>query len=367
MSQTVVGLNHPLAVKRWSATLFTDMARESYWGNRFMSKSPEAKTPCQVLTELESEAGDTIKFDLFAQLKQKPTYGDNIIKGKEEKLTSFQDTISIDQVRCGVNAGGRMSRKRTLHNLREISRQKMAEWWARWMDEILFTYSAGTRGTNDDFIEDVGYAGFAENALSAPDSSHVLYGNDATSDATLATDDGFDLRLIDRASTKAKTMGGGTTGKARIRPIRINGEDKFVLTMHTFQEHALRTNATTGQWIDIQKAAAAAQGQGNPIFTGALGEYNKVILHSHEATIRFLGGASTTTPCARAVFMGRQHLVAAFGSPGQGLRFDWNEESDDRGNQIVITSAAILGVKKTRFNSMDFGGLALDTYAVDPN
>jgi N4-gp56 family major capsid protein len=367
MSQTIIGLNHSIAVKRWSATLFSDMARESYWGNRFMSKGADAKTPVQVLTELESDAGDTIKYDLFAQLRQKPTYGDAILKGKEENLRSFQDSVSIDQVRCGVNAGGKMSRKRTLHNLREISRQKMAEWWARWVDEVLFTYAAGTRGTNDDFIEDVGYTGFASNALAAPDSTHVLYGNNATSAATIGSDDTFDLRLIDRAVTKAKTMGGGTLGTARLRPIRINGEDRFVVVMHTFQEHALRTNSNTAQWIDIQKAAAAAQGQGNPLFTGAMGMFNGAILHSHEAVIRDLAGSDSLQPIANALFMGRQALVAAFGSPGSGLRFDWNEESDDRGNQVVISSSTILGVKKTRFDSKDFGQITMKTYAVDPN
>lgn len=367
MSQTIIGLNHPLAVKRWSATLFTDMARESYFGTRFMGKGKDAPTPVQVLTELENDAGDTIKYDLFAQLKQKPTYGDNVLKDKEEKLQSFSDSVGIDQVRCGVNAGGRMTRKRTLHDLRQIARSKMSEWWARWMDEVLFSYISGTRGINEDFIEDVGYAGFAGNVFQTPDTRHVLFGGNATAVNTLGSDDKMDLRLIDRLKTKAKSQGGGTTGGSRLRPLRINGEDRFVLVMHSFQEYDLRTNTSVGQWIDIQKAAAGAQGQRNPIFTGALGEYNNVILHSHEAVIRFLGGAGTDQPCARGIFMGRQAAVAAFGSPGSGLRFDWHEETEDRGNQVVISSATILGVKKSRFDNADFGCFSADTYAADPN
>ncbi|MGO4700284.1 N4-gp56 family major capsid protein [Dyella sp. 2RAB6] len=369
MSQTVIGLNNPIAVKRWSATMFTDVAKESYWGSRFMSKSQDAPVPIQVLTELENDAGDTITYDLFAQLTQKPTYGDDTLRGKEEKLKNYSDKIQIDQVRCGVNAGGRMTRKRTLHDLRMIARKKMTEWWARWGDEIQFIYASGARGINDDFIEDADYNGFAGNDLLAPDSDHILFGGDATSFNTISNNDTFTLELIDRAVTKANTMGGGSNGKVKINPIRINGENRFVIVMHSFQEHDLRTKAAgTMTWADIQKAAAAAQGQGNPIFMGTLGMYRGAILHSHQSAIRFANaGVDQLQPSARALFLGSQALVNAYGSPGSGLRYDWHEETEDRGNQVVISSSTILGVKKCRFNNRDFGVLSLDTYAKDPN
>lgn len=367
MAATIIGLNHPLTVKRWSATLFTDTVRNSYWGMRFMGKGKDAPTPVQVLTDLERENGDTIKFDLFAQLKQKPTYGDQVLDGKEENLRNYQDQVSIEQVRCGVNGGGRMSRKRTLHDLRKVSLRLMRDWWSRWQDETLFMYLAGSRGVNDDFIEDIGFSGFGGNDIEAPDSDHLLLGGDAASEATLASDDKMDLRLIDKAVVKARTYGGGTKGGSRVVPMRINGEDKYVLLMHEFQAYDLRANSSSTQWMDIQKAAAASNGNRNPIFTGTLGEYNGVILHSHNAVVRIMAGTGNTQPCARASLMGRQALVMAYGSPGSNLRFDWHEEQRDNGNQVVIASSCIAGVKKTRFNNKDFGAFTLSTYAADPN
>jgi len=41
----------------------------------------------------------------------------------------------------------------------------------------------------------------------------------------------------------------------------------------------------TGQWLDIQKAAAAAEGKNNPLFKGALGMYRGVIGSSGVANI----------------------------------------------------------------------------------
>lgn len=368
MSQTIVGLNNPIAVKRYAATLFSDMAKESYWGSRFMSKAQDAPTPIQVLTQLENDAGDTINYDLFVQLKQKPVFGDDILRGKEEALKNFSDKISIDQVRCGVNGGGRMTRKRTLHDLRAVARQKMAEWWARWSDEETFMCAAGARGINEDFIQDLDYNGFANNPFVAPDSDHLLFGGDATSFGTISNNDQMSLGLIDRAVTKAQTMGGGTDGKIKVRPIRINGENRYVLVMHTFQEHDLRVASTGMTWADIQKAAAAAQGQGNPLFTGAMGMYRGVVLHSHQSVVRFNNaGTDSLQPAARALFLGAQSMVQAYGSPGSGLRYDWNEETEDRGNQIIISSGTILGMKKAIYNGKQFSSLALDTYAKDPN
>jgi hypothetical protein len=78
-------------------------------------------------------------------------------------------------------------------------------------------------------------------------------------------------------------------------------------------------------------------------------------------------GAGGTYEAARALFMGSQALVEAYGSPGTGLRFDWHEEVRDNGNQVVISSNCTWGTKKVSFTTpigaQDFGVFAMDTYA----
>ena len=118
----------------------------------------------------------------------------------------------------------------------------------------------------------------------------------------------------------------------------------------------------------MQKAAAAAEGsKTNAIFKGSLGMLNKVVLHSHESVIRFSDyGSGANLKAARALFLGRQAGVCAYGTAG-GTRFQWEEELTDFKNQVDIAAGCILGVKKTRFKNRDFGVIALDTYAADPN
>jgi len=367
MAKTIIGLNDPKAVQKYSAFLAVDTARISYWNKKFMGKGEESPTPVQMLPHLENDAGEKISFDLSVQLKMEPVEGDDTLEGQEEDLNFYTDNVYIDQLRGGVNTGGRMTRKRTIHNLRKIARKRQSEWWGRVFDELFFMYCSGTRGINADYIFRTSYAGFAGNAFAAPDSEHLMYGGSATSKATIAATDKFDLGLIDKAKAEATMMGGGVQETPQIQPIMIDGEEHYCVVMNPWQEYDVRTNANTGQWLDIQKAAASAEGRNNPIFKGALGMYNDVILHSHKGVIRFDDyGAGANVGAARALFLGRQAMVCAFGSAGSGLRFDWHEESRDNGNQAVITTSTICGIKKTQFNSKDFGVISLDTAAAKP-
>lgn len=377
MARTVIGVNDPKAVKKYSAFLAVDTPRASYWMRKFMGVGETASMPIQVLNELENDAGEYISFDLNMQMKMQPVEGDDVLEGKEEALQFYTDGVYIDQMRGGINSGGRMTRKRTIHKLRTVARRRQTDWWARIFDELIFMYASGARGVNDDFVYPTTYTGFAGNSLSAPDAEHILYvGNLAK--GSITENSKMDLTIIDRAKARATMMGGGAGGgdagtdgntqTPQIQPIMIDGEQHYVVVMNPWQVYDLRVDTGAGGWLDIQKAAAGAEGRKSPIFKGGLGMYNSIVLHEHKACIRFsdYGSGSDVAAC-RALFMGEQAAVVAFGSPGTGLRFGWHEETRDNGNQLVITTDSILGVKKVTFNGKDYGVMALDTAAKDPS
>lgn len=371
MAQTIIGLNDAKAVKRFSAFLAVDTARVSYFNKKFMGVGPESGMPIQMLPQLESDAGEQITFDLSMQLRQQPIEGDDVQEGTEEDLKFYTDNVYIDQMRGGVNSGGRMTRKRTIHDLRRVARARQAEWWGRIFDELFFIYLSGSRGANTEYIFPLSYTGFSNNSIQTPDAEHQMFGGDATSFATISNDDQITTVEIDRAITKAVMMGGGTAGTPQIQPIMVDGEEHYVLLMSPWQAFDLRTATGASNWLEIQKAAAAAEGRKSPIFKGGLGMHNSVVLHSHKGVIRFTdAGSGSDQPAARALFLGAQAAVVAFGSPGTGLRFNWHEETRDNGNQLVISTSSIFGLKKTRFTiegtAKDFGIIALDTYSADP-
>lgn len=362
MSQTVVSWGDPKAVKKWSSNLALDTLEKSYFNQKFIGEG--ANNVIEEKTDLESDAGDRVSFDLSVQLRKAPTTGDKRVKGNGENLKFFTDEVVIDQARHEVSAGGRMTRKRTEHNLRKVARDRLGDYWAKWMDELFFIYLAGARGINEDFIEETGYSGHAGNSLRSPDDQHMIYGGDAASKATIVAADVMTRSVIERAVTRARMMRAKDPNTANMVPVKLGAQEHYVTVMSPYQEHDLR-NASGSEWLDVQKAAAAAEGSKNKIFSGGLGMINNVVLHSHASVIRFDDyGAGTDVEAARAMFMGRQAAVYACGM--KNGRYDWNEEVEDRGNEPVVTAGTIVGISKTRFNDRDFGVMAIDTAAKEP-
>lgn len=362
MTQTVIAWGDPKAVKKWSANLAVDTLEKAYFNAKFIGTG--ANNVIEEKKDLESEAGDRVSFDLSVQLRKSPTSGDARVKGNGENLKFFTDEIIIDQVRHEVSAGGRMSRKRTLHDMRKVGRDRLGDYWGKWVDELMFMYLAGARGINEDFIEPSTYTGHAGNPLRSPDAQHQMYGGSATSKGTLATTDKMTRTLIERAVTRARMMRAKDPETANMVPIKIGSQEHYTCVMSPYQEHDLRTVAGETGWLEIQKAASGADGKSNKLFTGGLGMINNCILHSHPSVVRFNNyGAGADVEAARAMFMGRQAGVYACGM--KNGRFDWKEEMEDRGNEPVITAGTIIGFSKTRFNGRDFGIMALDTAAAE--
>lgn len=378
MARSLVGVNDAQAVKKWSSLLLVAVNKSSYFTRKFMGEGKRSRTPLQRITDLESDAGDTVTVDLLMPMRMEPVIGAETLDGKEEALRYYTDRIVIDQVRGGADLGDRMTRKRTMRDLRQDALGAMTEWWSRLFDELYFIYLSGARGVNSGYLWSANNPFFTVNPLTAPDSQHQMYAGTATSKATITNAMGMDLRLVDRLVARAETMGGDGTDELSMLPCNVEDEDKYVMLMHTYQADALKSSASTGQWLDIQKAAAAAQGQRSPIFTGAMGEYNGVVLHKHRNVIQFSDyGAGANLPAARALFLGSQAGLVAFGSPSGGpasdrRRFDWSEEVKDHGDKVKIGSNAIFGVKKATYKSRDgsvtrdFGVMAVDTHAVNP-
>ena len=373
MSMVVIGLGDPKAVKRFSGTLLTDVGRKEIFTRKWTGKGEASKKPIMQLVDLEKEKGDQISFDLTMAFSMQPIEGDNTIHGKEEGLNFYTQVIYIDQMRGGANCGGAMSRKRTLYDLRALAKTKSVDWWAQVQTQIKFMYLSGARGSNTDWLFPTTYTSFANNSLTSPDTNHIVYGGVATafsSTGGIATTDTMSTLPIDRAVAYAAMMGGSGPAYSKvpqIQPNDVEGEEMFLLIMNPYQAFNLRRNTTTNDWADVTKAMAMATGRDNEFIKGGLGIWNGVVLHQHANVVQFTtAGVSSNVNAARALFLGRQAGVVAFGSPGGDLRFGWHEETDDRGNQIIINTNAMWGFEKATFNGNDYGVIAIDTAATRP-
>jgi N4-gp56 family major capsid protein len=358
MAKTQFGVNHPLTNKLFSKRLFHESLKATWFG-KFIGKGSDKII--QLNPELK-QVGDKLTYGLRMLLTGDGVQGDGTLEGNEEQLTFHDDAVIINQVRHAVRTSGKMTEQRVPYNLREESRMALSDWFAEKLDAAFFNQLAGNTNKANGIVT-------GNNTAVAPDSDHHIFSTGLT-EVSLSASSTFNLTLLDRAKVKATTLA------VPIRPLRIGGEEKYVCFIHPFQHYQLRVNTATAQYMDIQKAAIqGGQITKNPIYTGAIAEYNGIILHESTRVpwgISTQSGVSVNTDLgvsavARAVFCGAQAGCICTGrNTDAGLDATWTEEKFDYGNQLGVAGGLIYGVTKSVFNSADFGTIAISSYSDNP-
>lgn len=366
MADTVFGVNHPLAVSVWSKKLDVEAFRQTFIG-KFIGDASTSLV--QEKTDLKKSAGDNITCGLRVQLQGDGILGDATLEGNEEAMQFYDDKIAVDQLRHAVDRGGRMTEKRVPYDLRNECMVGLSDWWAQRMDVAFFNHIFGN--TAETRLKFTG-----NNAVIAPSTNRIIRAGGVATDDLLTSGETLTLEMLDALRVRAETASIADGTGPLVRPIRWQGNDMYVVFLHDHQVYDLRTNAGTLQWADIQKSAMmGGDVENNPIFTGALGVYNGMVLHKASRVTRGVNASNAAVAnTRRAVLCGAQAVTIAFGSENGVDRFTWVEKSFDYGNKLGVAAGAIFGMKKTKFipadnsstNAEDFGTVVLSTYAAAP-
>lgn len=352
MSYTSFGVNDALAVKLWAKNL-TVATREYLEIGPLMGE--DANSIIHVKSETKKGTGDKVTFGLRTRLSGDGKTEGETAEGNGESLSIYSDSVTINELLhvVGTRSENTIDAQRVPFNLREECKDALAMWWADRLSKSFFNQVCGyTAETNTK------YTGL--NATVAPSSARIIRAGTAAGDNNLTSSDIMTLDLVDQAVEMAKV------GDNMVVPVKIGGQPKYVMYLHPYQVTSLRTNSSSGQWLDIQKAALSADNSTkNPIYSGALGEYNGVILRSSQDVTLGVNGTTSVANTRRAVLLGAQAAACAYGSADRGTpnKYRWNEELLDHKRRLEIAAAAIFGLKKTRFNSADYGTVVVSTYA----
>lgn len=248
--------------------------------------------------------------------------GDNKLEGNEEKLEYRDFQVEIDQYRNGVALAGNFEEQKSQLKLRTDAKAALQTWLTELIDNMLFT-----------------------SLSTSPTSDRVIYAGSATAEAGIAVTDVFTPDLIGKAKRIAQMS------KAKIRPVRINGTDHWVMIIDPYQSRDLKNNAA---WISAQESANI-RGEKNPIFTGALGMWDNVIIHENEQVIREAAGASSCM-VGHSLFLGAQAAVIA-----EAQATTWKEKLFDYDNQVGFAIARMFGIAKSQYK---LDGINLTDFAV---
>lgn len=410
---TQIPIGSALARKVFGAALFATVQQQPGFMNLLSGPAPkqadaEAKLkgqtspdyPIVKINDLSKGAGDLVSVDLFNIVQGKPIMGDKKMAGKMMSLTSSSMEIRIDQYRGGVDSGGKMTQKRTVHNLRGIAMASISGWATRLEDQVCLVHLAGARGTHNtaDWVvplaSDPDFAAIMVNSVKAPTYNRHFYAGDATGLANLDTADLLDLPTIDRL---AATM---QESDVPLQPIRIKddkyGWDDPIWLMLVSWRVWLYLQTRTGEkaWRTfLSNAYKRWEGAKHPLFYGDVGMWAGILIRPvKRIAVRFAAAdvvtvatsadtyAETTATCAvatdRSLLLGAQALSKAYGIHGTSdYHYSWHEELVDKENAVETSVAMMGGCAKNRFKVLSGGGTkdtdhgvaVVDSYAPDPN
>lgn len=358
MSSTTYGVNDAYAVKLWAKKLGVEALKETYIG-RFIGE--DANSLIHLKNEIQKSSGDRLTFGLRMIPTGDGVTENQVLEGNEESLTTYSDALLINELHHAirVRSENTIDQERVPYNLRDEAKNALKDWFSDRYDQIFFNHICG-------FTPETRITYTGNNAILAPSAGRIIRaGSGLTDDNSLnAVSQNFSLDLIDRAVERAKLA------TPLIRPIKMDGKDKWVMFLHPTQVTALRTNTNAGQWLDITKAALmGGNSNGANIYTGALGEYNGVVLHE---SVRVRAGVSNAGVAVantrRAVLCGAQSAAIGFGGMVKNeQRFKWVESLFDYERELGVSGQAIMGLKKTQYpingTATDFGTIVVSTFA----
>ena len=283
-------------------------AMKNTFFNKFTGTS--ADSVIQVRTELNKSRGDKMWISLMLKLKGDPITGDNMLEGNEQDLTYKAFGVTIDQKRWAVRSTGRMEEQRSHLDMRNDAKKGLQVQIQEWMDDSIFAALTAT-----------------------PTANRIIYAGNKTAESTITKDDVFSTDIIGIAKRKAQMA------DPIIRPIQINGGNYYVMVIDPYQARDLKKDE---RWFNAQKDANI-RGEKNPIFSGALGMWDKVIVHEAENCPRTKTGAGGAS-VGHALLLGPQAGVIA-----QAVKAHWDEDKFDYNNQWGVAISQILGIAKTQY------------------
>lgn len=311
-----------LVPKVWAKKVWHEGVKDSYF-DKFTAT--DGSNVVHKNKDLENVKGDSVVFGLMMNLTGSGVEGNRQkLAGAEDTLNIYDFTVNTKLVRNAVSRYEADDQRTQYDMLKEI-KIALKQWLSDWLDDRL--------------ISRLSYN---------PSNGEVLYASAAGTQSSITANDKLTTTIISRAKRKALMHA------PKVQPIKVDGMDKYIMLVHPWAARDLKDDP---KWLAAQQNANL-RGSKNPIFTGALGEYDGVILYEYERVQTGNIGASSANVCQN-LLLGKQAACFAVSRPAKHI-----EQTDDYGN-IAGNGIAFYGaVEKTNFNGKDYGVINVMTGGV---
>jgi hypothetical protein len=342
MATTVVATE--LKEAQWDHEFFAEYVRDS-WLNDYMGMSEN--DPIQVKNDLTLKAGLSLTIPLVGKLTQAGTTGDNLLRGNEEALPNWGDTITIDQLRHAVLVG-KMEESATGVDIREAAKTMLKIFF---MDALRSLILARARSPHLDGVTTYANATEAEkDAWVAANSDRIVFGavlsNNSSNDHSASllnidnTADKFTATLLSLSKSRLKKASPG------IRPIMTKkGREWFVALSGSYGYRDFKASLST-----IQQAANV-RGEDNPLYSDEdLVWDGNIIREVPELEDIGLVGAGAIG-VGVTIHLGAQAIGLGWGQKSKV----YIDKTIDYGNQWGVSMSEVRGAKKLMYANVQHG------------
>jgi hypothetical protein len=348
----------------------------------------------QVNKDFTKTAGDKITFALRALDNSDGQGDDGIYEGNEAAMTFYDQSVQIHERGHSIKLNGKMTEQRTIIKLRPQAKNTLGEWLGRVqandticaLSNLPTMQLAGvvTGATASGSASSTSPVTVNQTAIASGSAKRKFFGGYSGTTLTSVADDelitsatthrfgtGVISHVKRMAQTHVEPVAAAGTIYSPLRPIMVDGKKMFVMLINRWQAKDLRNETA---WLQAQREANL-RGHKNPIFSGAMGIWDNVVIHECDYIHTRYGENgvtvseyfdTTSDPCAsgiyvaRGLFLGAQAGLLAFGQLPS-----WVEKIHDYKTKYGVHTDVIYGVKKAVFNSIEFGCITVDT-AISP-
>lgn len=317
-----VNIPAALVPKVWAKKVWHEGVKDSFF-DKFIAM--DGSNVVHQNKDLTNVKGDSVVFGLMMNLNGPGVEGNQKLSGAEDTLNIYDFTVQTKLIRNAVSRFEADDQKSQFDMLKEI-KVALKQWLADWLDNKLIS----------------------ELSFTASSSKEAVYASAAGTLASITANDKLTTTIISRAKRKAMLHA------PKVQPIKVDGMDKYIMLVSPWAARDLKDDP---KWLAAQQNANI-RGSKNPIFTGALGEYDGVVLYEYERVSNQTNGAASANVCYN-LLLGKQAACFAVARPAKHI-----EQTDDYGN-IAGNGIAFYGeVKRTKFNNKDYGSIQVLTGGV---
>ena len=271
----------------WEKKIYVDAIRKEFFAKFFGEQA--SGSPIIIKDKLmKGDGGNRIYVNLIGNLETMGVTEENVLSGNEGVLANSNFYVTPLLIRNAI-AFNDLAKARSIVDLVQNAGVALADWSARYLDDRIFFALAPVGSTT------------------VPTTQ--LYPNGHTA-ATLVTGDKLTLDLISVVRTTLENQGA--------KPIEVkvgkNRQEVPIYAMVVSEMDAYHLKATDA-W-KLANADALPAGYDNPIFTGAIGMYDGVVLYTYSSR-----GSALGTPIRPEV------LVISGSNGGTALKVGHNTDT----------------------------------------